>query len=148
MYAYCRIQIHKGFSTNIFTSNKYFFFFFFSWQYEPRRRACCSPRMENLLLHIWNVQIDRNDNLHCWKIYITRRRGLCYIIIFLQSFSYLHTALLKWRLTTDSISENGGGGFLPTPWIYRRHLPHSMFMFVFRNNVLSRIIYIWFLFLQ
>lgn len=86
-----------------------FFPFFFSWQYEPRRRACCSPRMENLLLHIWNVQIDRNDNLHCWKIYITRRRGLCYIIIFLQSFSYLHTALLKWRLTTDSISENGGG---------------------------------------
>lgn len=125
-----------------------FFSFLFSWQYEPHRRACCSPRMEDLLLHIWNVQIDRNDNLHCWKIYITRRRGLCYIIIFLQSFSYLHTALLKWRLTTDSISENGGGGFLPTPWIYRRHLPHSMFMFVFRNNVLSRIIYIWFLFLQ
>lgn len=132
--------------TNIFTSNKYFFSFF-SWQYEPRRRACCSPRMENLLLHIWNVQIDRNDNLHCWKIYITRRRGLCYIIIFLQSYSYLHTAFLKWRLTTDSISENGGG-FLPTPWIYRRHLPHSMFMFVFTNNVLLRIMYIWFLFLQ
>lgn len=87
-----------------------FFLLFFSWQYEPHRRACCSPRMENLLLHIWNVQIDRNDNLHCWKIYITRRRGLCYIISFLQSFSYLHTALLKWRLTTDSISENGGRG--------------------------------------
>lgn len=134
----------RKFSTTRFTSTK----FFFSWQYEPRRRACYSPRMENLLLHIWNVQIDSNDLIiyTAKKIYITRRRGLCYIIIFLQSYSYLHTALLKWRLTTDSISENGGGGFLPTPWIYRRHLPHSMFMFVFRNNVLLKIINIWFLF--
>lgn len=125
-----------------------FFSFLFSWQYEPHRRACCSPRMENLLLHIWNVQIDCNDNLHCWKIYITRRRGICYIIIFLQSFSYLHTALLQWRLTTDSISENGGDSFpLPgsTADIFHTLCSCSSSETI---NVLLRIIYIWFLFLQ
>lgn len=107
MYAYCRIQKHESSPP----PDLHPLSFFFSWQYEPRRRACYSPRMENLLLHIWNVQIDSNDLIiyTAKKIYITRRRGLCYIIIFLQSYSYLHTALLKWRLTTDSISENGGG---------------------------------------
>lgn len=114
MYAYCRIQIHKGFSTNIFTSNKYFSSFFFLTIRTPQTCMLFATHGEFASPYIWNVQIDRNDNLHCWKIYITRRRGLCYIIIFLQSFSYLHTALLKWRLTTDSISENGGDSF-PLP---------------------------------
>lgn len=92
----------------------FFFFLFFLTIRTPQTCMLFATHGEFASPYIWNVQIDRNDNLHCWKIYITRRRGLCYIIIFLQSFSYLHTALLKWRLTTDSISENGGDSF-PLP---------------------------------
>lgn len=143
MYAYCRIQKHESSPPPDLHPLSFFFL------------DNTNPADVHVIRHAWRICCSIYETFRSTvmiiytakKIYITRRRGLCYIIIFLQSYSYLHTALLKWRLTTDSISENGGGGgFLPTPWIYRRHLPHSMFMFVFRNNVLLKIINIWFLF--
>lgn len=57
MYAYCRIPIHKGFSTNIFTSNKYFFFLSFFLDNT-------NPTDVHVVRHAWRI---------CFSIYETFR---------------------------------------------------------------------------
>lgn len=106
MYAYCRIQKHESSPPPDLHPLSFFFL------------DNTNPADVHVIRHAWRICCSIYETFRSTvmiiytakKIYITRRRGLCYIIIFLQSYSYLHTALLKWRLTTDSISENGGGG--------------------------------------
>lgn len=105
MYAYCRIQKHESSPPPDLHPLSFFFL------------DNTNPADVHVIRHAWRICCSIYETFRSTvmiiytakKIYITRRRGLCYIIIFLQSYSYLHTALLKWRLTTDSISENGGG---------------------------------------